>query len=76
MARRMAGSACCSGTSMYFTTFGSLAINYASIVQADATYRRLISVAGHIVRRAHEHDVARIGDAGGQRFDFRIAQQQ
>jgi len=27
---------------------------YATIVQADATYRRLISVAGHIVRRAHE----------------------
>ncbi|MEO8458298.1 MAG: replicative DNA helicase [Chloroflexota bacterium] len=27
---------------------------YATIVQADAIYRRLISVAGHIVRRAHE----------------------
>jgi replicative DNA helicase len=27
---------------------------YANIVQADAIYRRLISAAGHIVRRAHE----------------------
>ncbi len=27
---------------------------YATIVQADAIYRRLISAAGHIVRRAHE----------------------
>ncbi|MEO6196911.1 MAG: replicative DNA helicase [Dehalococcoidia bacterium] len=28
--------------------------HYAMIVQADALYRRLISAAGHIVRRAHE----------------------
>ncbi len=28
--------------------------HYATIVQADAIYRRLISAAGHIVRRAHE----------------------
>jgi replicative DNA helicase len=28
--------------------------HYANIVQADATYRRLISAAGQIVRRAHE----------------------
>jgi replicative DNA helicase len=28
--------------------------HYATIVQADAVYRRLISAAGHIVRRAHE----------------------